>query len=114
MAHGGGEEFIMLIAVYLCALIVCIVPGDLMFCFGRKNPNLALEITGIVFLSIGAVITMLMGGVMLKETCRGNNTSYTDSDKSTSLQCTLGIGIPILLIGLIPGIGCGLGYHVIR
>jgi len=60
MAHGDGAEFILLISIVACALVVCIVPGDFMFCFGRRFDLTALEIVGLVFLCLGEAITVSM------------------------------------------------------
>lgn len=114
MARGGehgGEEFILLFAVYLCAFLVCIVPGDFMFCFGRHDGQMGLEICGIVFLALGGLVTLIMGGVMLHIAYSPTNYTYTEDDKRLATSCTLGIGIAILMIGIIPGIGCGFGFH---
>jgi hypothetical protein len=109
MAHGGGEEFIFYFIVYMCALVGCIVPGDFMFCFGRGYHLLGLEITGIVFLFLGALITLGISAFGLYATL--TSTSYTDNDKAFAIKGAFALGLPILLIGLIPGLGCGLGLH---
>lgn len=109
--HGGGEEFLLLLIVYGCALVVCVLPGDFMLCFGRHLGHNGVEIAGIVFLVLGALVTLGMATFMMIAICSPSNLSYTDNDKRVGTLWTIGLGIAILLLGLIPGIGCGLGLH---
>jgi len=108
-AHGGGEEVLFILYVFACALVVCIVPGDFMFCFGRRFDLNGLEIVGIVFLCLGAAITVSMTVFTFYMVYTPNN--YSENDKVFVTQWTVGIAGGLLLLGLIPGLGCGLGLH---